>query len=81
MVYLGKISFSVYLIHEPIMVLLACFPSYSSLGFMGRTAVFFPLIIALSAATYSFFEMPSYTLLKRMIDKKMLRKQSPAIET
>jgi len=81
MVYLGKISFSVYLIHEPIMVLLACFPSYSSLGFMGRTAVFFPLIIALSAATYSLFEMPSYTFLKKIIDKKMLRKQSPVTGT
>ncbi|WP_312109631.1 acyltransferase family protein [Pantoea septica] len=72
MAYLGKISFSVYLIHEPVMVLLACFPSYSTMTFLGKSAIFFPLIFILSAALYSLFEMPSYNFLKRKIDKKCL---------
>lgn len=78
MVYLGKISFSIYLVHEPIMVLLGCSGTYSAMGFAAKTAVFIPLLAVTSVATYTFIEMPSYSFLKRIIDRGVISKQSSA---
>ncbi|WP_048786063.1 acyltransferase family protein [Pantoea vagans] len=78
MVYLGKISFSIYLVHEPIMVLLGCSSTYSALGFAAKTTVFVSILAATSIATYSFVEMPSYSFLKRLIDRGVISKQSSA---
>ncbi len=65
---LGKISFSVYLIHTPIMLLLDQISSYSSAGFYTQTAIFMTTLTITSIITYNFFEIITYNFLKNKID-------------
>lgn len=69
--YLGKISFSIYLIHTPVMLIFDYFGLYNSNSFVISTLLFCSILTAASCITFHFFEFPSYKVLKAFIDRKV----------
>lgn len=68
-VTVGSASFSIYMVHEPIMVMLDKINYYSSMGVYKRTAVFFTLLSFVGYFTHVFIERPSYSMMKSFIDR------------
>jgi peptidoglycan/LPS O-acetylase OafA/YrhL len=86
-VYLGEISFGVYMFHIPVMIYLPqtafgarmCQWGLKTLGWAGGSLVIATISIILSAACYHLYEMPVRELIRR---KLSLRKAvSPVAET
>jgi peptidoglycan/LPS O-acetylase OafA/YrhL len=72
---LGQISYSSYLLHFPLQLLiaLACVHGVLSLGLVHSAAMllaFFVILIPLSALAYAHFEMPAQRALRTMLQHK-----------
>ncbi|CAM3454966.1 hypothetical protein BS639_19010 [Rouxiella silvae] len=78
--FLGKISFSLYLIHTPIILLLGRSGSYNNLPIALRMTIFLSITFAVSYILHVVFERELYKLLKKSIDNnfpKRLKKTVP----
>jgi peptidoglycan/LPS O-acetylase OafA/YrhL len=67
---LGKISFSLYLLHTPLMLTLDQISFFRGKGFLIQSFIFSILILLISIIGYNLFELPSYKYLKSKIDNK-----------
>jgi peptidoglycan/LPS O-acetylase OafA/YrhL len=67
---LGKISFSLYLLHTPLMLILDQVSFFSARSFSIQSIIFSILIFLISIIGYNLFERPSYKYLKLKIDNK-----------
>lgn len=64
--FLGKISFSIYLVHIPIQILLDHLLDDAA-GKFGGYVIQFAAVLAVSYLTYTYFEVPSYRWGKRVL--------------
>jgi peptidoglycan/LPS O-acetylase OafA/YrhL len=68
--YFGKISFSIYLIHTPLIVLLGSFKHFNSQNIYLQSLIFALITLLSSHYLYSRFEMPIYSKYRRITDSK-----------
>lgn len=69
--FLGKVSFSLYLIHTPIMLVLGKIPQYANLPLGIRFIVFLSITLSISYVLCILFEVRLYKFLKKSIDKNI----------
>gem|GEM_PF-6744358 len=67
--FLGKISFSLYLIHTPILLVLGRFNDYTTLPLIARMAIFLSVAFCSSYFLHILFEKRIYKFLKKIIDE------------
>ncbi len=68
--YLGKISFSVYLLHSPIFIIFLQLSGDSAEGSVLLKSLYVLIVLIAATITYEFFEMPVTAKLKRMASQK-----------
>lgn len=68
MVYFGNISFSIYLLHTPLMLLLDHASFFRKSGLIMQTLIFAVLLVTFSHFVYNQFELPIYKKLKKSSD-------------
>ena len=68
--WLGDISYSVYLIHTPIILIMGAILSPLNLPFGIKFVVFVALTLFLSQLTHRFFEKPCYEWLKKRFSEQ-----------
>lgn len=76
MVYFGNISFSIYLLHTPLMLLLDQTSLFRKSNISIQTLVFVFVLIAVSHFIYNFFELPIYKKLKKTSDNAINNNQN-----
>lgn len=76
-VYFGNISFSIYLLHTPLMLLLDQANFFRKSSMMMQTFIFIILLTIFSHFIYNRFELPIYKKLKKTSDNAINKNQSP----
>jgi len=71
MVYFGNISFSIYLLHTPIMLLLDQTSFFRKSNLAIQTLTFIIALVSISHFIYNHFELPIYKILKKTSDNSI----------
>jgi peptidoglycan/LPS O-acetylase OafA/YrhL len=73
LVYFGNISFSIYLLHTPLMIAMDHIGFFNSSSRITQTYLFVSTLILISSITYKYFELPIYKKSKTITDYKIDR--------
>lgn len=68
LVYFGNISFSIYLLHTPLMLILDQLNSFRTLSITLQSTIFLVFLVSISHVIYNKFELPIYKKLKKKSD-------------
>ncbi|KAF6677010.1 acyltransferase [Pantoea sp. EKM21T] len=79
MVYFGNISFSIYLLHTPLMLLLDQANFFRKSNTAIQTLIFITVLISISHFVYNRFELPIYKRLKKTSDNSINKHHSPNV--
>nr|WP_184280497.1 acyltransferase [Serratia fonticola] len=66
--YIGKISFSIYMIHTPLLLIMDYYRLFDRINIVAGLLFFCAVLFVLSILTYNFIEENSYKRLKKSID-------------
>ena len=67
-VFLGEISFALYLVHQPVITILAkSGPWFKNLAIGLQVALFIAVVVGLSAVLHALVEKPAMALAKRLL--------------